>query len=47
MISSQLLGFVYARWVVQLAPLAGMRHAEVVQWLGPVIQQHLFGKIGV
>lgn len=45
LISSQLLGFAYARWVLQLPPLAAMRHAEVVQWLGPVIQQHLFGKI--
>ncbi len=45
LISSQLLGFAYSRWILKLPPLAAMRRADVVQWLGPVIQQYLFGKI--
>jgi AcrR family transcriptional regulator len=45
LISSQLLGFAYSRWILKLPPLAAMRRADAVQWLGPVIQQYLFGKI--
>lgn len=45
LISSQLLGFAYARWILKLPPLAAMSDADVVTWLGPIIQRHLFGKI--
>jgi AcrR family transcriptional regulator len=45
LISGQLLGFAYSRWILGLPPLAAMSQAEVVEWLGPVIQHYLFGKI--
>jgi AcrR family transcriptional regulator len=45
LISSQFLGFAYSRWILKLPTLAKMSHADVVRWMGPIIQQYLFGKI--
>jgi AcrR family transcriptional regulator len=45
LISSQLLGFAYSRWILKLPPLARMSQADVVRWMGPVIQHYLFGKL--
>lgn len=45
LINSQFLGFAYSRWILKMPPLAKMPRAEVVQWLGPVIQHYLYGEI--
>lgn len=46
LISSQLLGFAYSRWILKLPPLATMKDADVVSWLGPIVQRYLFGEMG-
>jgi AcrR family transcriptional regulator len=41
MLASQLVGMVWARYVVPLEPLASMSGEEVAAWLGPALQVHL------
>lgn len=44
LINALFLGFAYSRYILQLPPLVAMTRAEIVQWLGPVVQRYLFGK---
>lgn len=44
LISSQLLGFAYCRYVLKLPALVSMKRNEVVKWLGPIVQHYLFAK---
>lgn len=45
LISSQLLGFAYCRYVLKLPPLASMQRAEIVKWLGSTVQHYLFARL--
>lgn len=41
LINALFLGFAYSRYVLKFPPLARMRRAEIVRWLGPVVQHYL------
>jgi AcrR family transcriptional regulator len=45
LVSSQILGFALCRYVLRLPPVVGMRHADIVKWLGPTIQRYVAGKM--
>ena len=42
LVASQIMGFALSRYILKLPPIAGMRQAEVVSWLGPTVQRYLF-----
>lgn len=42
LVSSQLIGFAYCRFVLQLPALTVMSRDEVIGWLGPTVQNYLF-----
>jgi AcrR family transcriptional regulator len=44
LVASQLLGFALSRYILALPPVAAMRRAEAVKWLGPTIQRYLTGE---
>ena len=44
LINALFLGFAYSRYILELQPLVSMSRAEIVRWLGPVVQRYLFGK---
>lgn len=44
LINALFLGFAYSRYILELPPLVAMSRAEIVGWLGPVVQRYLFGK---
>jgi AcrR family transcriptional regulator len=44
LIASQLMGFALCRYIIQLPPVAAMRRADAVKWLGPTIQRYLTGE---
>lgn len=41
LVSSQLLGFGLARYVLRLPPVAGLSRRQVCEWLGPTLQRYL------
>jgi hypothetical protein len=43
LVSSQLLGVAWARYVVRMEPLATALRAEVAAWVGPAIEGYLAG----
>jgi len=45
LISSQIIGFAYCRYVLKLPALTSMRKADVVGWLAPTIQSYLFDPV--
>lgn len=38
------MGFALCRYIIQLPPVAAMRRADAVKWLGPTIQRYLTGE---
>jgi AcrR family transcriptional regulator len=44
MVASQMLGFAFCRYVIELPPIVGMPRAEVVDWLGPTVQRYICGE---
>lgn len=44
LVASQLMGFALCRYIIQLPPVAAMRRADAVKWLGPTIQRYLTGE---
>ncbi|HEY1327334.1 MAG TPA: TetR family transcriptional regulator [Casimicrobiaceae bacterium] len=44
LVASQMIGFALCRYVIKLPPVAGMRRAEVIEWLGPTIQRYIGGE---
>jgi AcrR family transcriptional regulator len=44
LVSSQLLGVAWARYVIRMEPLATAPRAEVAAWVGPVIEGYLAGQ---
>jgi AcrR family transcriptional regulator len=41
LLASQILGAALIRYVLRLAPVAGMDRGELISWLGPTIQRYL------
>jgi AcrR family transcriptional regulator len=44
LISSQILGFAFCRYVLRLPPIVALSRAEAVKWLGPVAQRYARGE---
>jgi len=45
LVASQIVGLIFARYVVQVQPLAGLAAEEVVPLVGPTLQRYLDGKL--
>jgi AcrR family transcriptional regulator len=45
LLSSQLLGLGFARYVLRYEPLASARSADVIDWVGPNVQRYVTGKL--
>ena len=45
LVSSQLLGVAWARYVVRMEPLATSPRAEVAAWVGPAIDRYIAGQV--
>ena len=45
LVGSQVIGLVFARYVLRLEPLASAPHAEVVAALAPTLQRYLTGRV--
>ncbi|MER5767755.1 TetR/AcrR family transcriptional regulator [Streptomyces sp. NPDC001985] len=43
LVSSQLIGLAFSRYVLRLAPAVGMAREELVGWLAPTVQRYLTG----
>jgi AcrR family transcriptional regulator len=41
LLATQMLGFAFCRYVLQLPPIVGMSRDDVVHWLGPTVQRYL------
>ena len=46
LVSSQLLGVAWARYVVRMEPIATAPRAEVAAWVGPAIEGYIAGSVG-
>ena len=46
LVGSQVIGLVFARYVLRLEPLASAPHPEVVAALAPTLQRYLTGPVG-
>ena len=46
LVASQLIGLIFARYVVQLEPLASAAPAQVVASVAPTVQRYLTGPVG-
>lgn len=46
LISSQLLGTAWARYVIRMEPFASASRAQVAAWVGPTIQAYITGRLG-
>jgi AcrR family transcriptional regulator len=45
LVSSQLLGAAWARYVVRMEPFASASRAEVAAWIGPTIEAYITGRL--
>lgn len=45
LVSSQILGMALSRFVLRIAPAAGMSRQELVAWLGPTVQRYLTAEL--
>jgi len=45
LVASQLVGLIFARYVVRLEPLASAAHADVVAALAPTVERYLSGRL--
>lgn len=46
LISSQLLGTAWARYVIRMEPFASASRAQVAAWVGPTIEAYVTGRLG-
>jgi AcrR family transcriptional regulator len=46
LVSSQLLGTAWARYVIRMEPLASASRSEVAAWIGPTIEAYISGQLG-
>jgi len=46
LVSSQLLGVAWARYVIRMEPLASASRSEVAAWTGPTIEAYITGRLG-
>ncbi|MDQ2839363.1 MAG: hypothetical protein M3Y89_18490 [Actinomycetota bacterium] len=46
LVSSQLLGAAWARYVVRMEPFASASRAQVAAWIGPTIEAYITGRLG-
>ena len=46
LVSSQLLGAAWARYVIGMEPFASATRAEVAAWIGPTIEAYITGRLG-
>jgi ABC-type Zn2+ transport system substrate-binding protein/surface adhesin len=46
LVSAQLLGAAWARYVIRMEPLASASRAEVAAWIGPTIEAYITGQLG-
>jgi AcrR family transcriptional regulator len=46
LVSSQLLGAAWARYVIRMEPFASASRAEVAAWIGPTIEAYITGRLG-
>ncbi len=45
LVSSQILGIAWTRYVMRLEPMASASRAEVARWAGPTIDQFATGAV--
>jgi AcrR family transcriptional regulator len=46
LVSSQLLGAAWARYVIRMEPIASAPRSQVAAWLGPIIEACIIGQLG-
>ena len=46
LVSSQLLGTAWARYVIRLEPFASASRSQVAAWVGPTIEAYITGRLG-
>jgi AcrR family transcriptional regulator len=46
LVSSQLLGVAWARYVIRMEPLASASRSEVAAWIGPTLEAYITGRLG-
>jgi AcrR family transcriptional regulator len=46
LVSSQLLGTAWARYVIRMEPFASASRAQVAAWVGPTIEAYITGRLG-
>jgi AcrR family transcriptional regulator len=46
LVSSQLLGAAWARYVIRMEPFASASRSEVAAWVGPTIEAYITGRLG-
>ena len=46
LVSSQLLGAAWARYVIRMEPFASASRSEVAAWIGPTIEAYITGRLG-
>lgn len=45
LVSSQLVGLAWTRYVMRIEPLASAKRAEVARWAGPTLDRYLYGEL--
>ena len=45
LVSSQLVGLAWTRYVMRIEPLASAKRAEVARWAGPTLDNYLYGEL--
>lgn len=45
LVSSQLVGLAWTRYVMRIEPLASAKRAAVAKWAGPTIDRYLYGEL--
>ena len=46
LVSAQLLGAAWVRYVIRMEPFASATRAEVAAWIGPTIEAYITGRLG-
>jgi AcrR family transcriptional regulator len=46
LVSSQLVGTAWARYVIRMEPFASARRSDVAAWIGPTIEAYITGRLG-
>lgn len=41
LIASQILGLAYCRYILELPPIADMKHADLIEWIAPTVQRYI------